>query len=193
MIENEFDLLSEEEQDRTAYKMLKSISFYESIFEDDLKIRKEKLDEVCENICFYLNLPANIENRLNVKELLLTIPKEKLLDWYIDIDAKIERKKYLKNLEMSILYGDSKNKKKRIPNWCSQAEDLIEGGQVKGQDLYSAIKTLHWCNYSREEVCEIINCLKSQKAKNGNRYKEAKWIIEKYWNSWDSKKYKEAA
>jgi hypothetical protein len=171
--------------DKIAHNILKSVAFYESIF--GINADYEKMNEVLNDFCLYEGLEPNMENRCKMKYYLYeNIEPQNLLGIYLEIENEVEKQKYMKRQMIKDLYGTN-NKKRSIPHHTPQAQDLIDGKIVKGQDLYNALKVLNWCRYSREEGGEIIVCLKSQKAKSGNRYNEATNIIRKYWNIWTCK------
>jgi hypothetical protein len=176
--------LNETTENKKAYEFLRSINFHNSIF--GINADYEKMNEVIEGLCYYTGMNFTLENRCMIKYFLYeNVKPENLLSVYFEIEKKNNESKRIISIMTKDKYNN--NKKRSIPYHIPQAQDLIDGKNVKGQDLYNALKVLNWCRYKKEEVEEFILCLKSQKAKSGNRYNEATNIIKKYWNIWTDK------
>jgi len=179
---------ADKNDDPFKHKVFRNISFYKRCFEE---VETDCLNECVEEFLYYNGQPATLENKVIMKDHLVENYKTDLFDQFMAVrEANEEKRQMLKQMTAD-LYGSS-NKKKRLPNneGGELAQDLIDGNEVKGQDLYAALKTLHWCNYHIEEVAQIIECLKSQRAKSGDRYMEAKAILTKYWDVWTVKNNK---
>jgi hypothetical protein len=177
--------LDEATENKNAHELLRSISFHNSIF--GVNADYEKMNEVVENVCYYVGMDSNLKNKIMIKYWLYdNIEPENLLDIYLEIEKKNDESKKLIRIMTQDKYGTS-NKKKKIPYHTPEVNDLLEGNEVKGQDLFKVLKTLNWCRYSKDEVEDIILNLKTQKAKSGNRYNEAVHIIRKNWDIWTEK------
>jgi hypothetical protein len=183
MIEN--NELDEATENKNAHELLRSINFHNSIF--GINADYEKMNEVVENVCYYVGMDSNLENRMMIKYYLYdNIEPKNLLQVYYEIEKKNNESKKLFSIMRKDKYGTN-NKKRKIPDHTPEANDLLEGGEVKGQNLYNVLKVLCWCRYSKDELEDIILNLKTQKAKSGNRYNEAVHIIRKNWDIWTEK------
>jgi hypothetical protein len=176
--------LDESTENGKTHELLRSINFFNSIF--GINTDYEKMNEVVENVCYYVGMDSNLENRMMVKYWLYeNIEPENLLSVYYEIEKKNNESKKLIRIMTQEKF--SSTKKRAVPYHTPEANVLLEGGEVKGQDLLKVLKVLNWCRYSRDEVEDIILNLKTQKAKSGNRYNEAVHIIRKYWDIWTEK------